>query len=1165
MYLAFGKKSRASISILLVFIMSLTSFAGAPDADAAEPPPAPVMNVALGKKITSSVPFSNTGVINDGVKNTNAYSEDYPNGSGLQWIQLDLGKSYDLTQINLWRYWLDGRTYRDTIIRLSDTADFSGETTTVFNNDADNSAGFGAGQDSEYVETSAGKSISFDTVRARYVRIYSGGNVNNANNHFVEVEAMGSEPPPTEPPAAPAGYAYPMGTSRINASWSLPDGASGYDIEVDGKIIADVTMPYGHTGLDAESAHSYRVRAKNHLGASAWSDPFGSATLAPVAAGTRFMGPNPGTAQGSRPGQDVYELSNAILSARFELSGNNLTLAEFRDKITDTVNPIIAGELFVLELVDGTSLADTDMTAGLAALTKVIGQPDSAKVSGRCDGWRISVPFSYTSGGKTLAVNWSATLRDGSNYIIQEVVYTAVAGDWNVVKVKLVDITAQVMEKAGTVDGSPFFAGKVFFAQQTPVAKASVSGNKATAYVERGEATLQGQSFEQSSVIGIYPNSQKLRAFQYYLDRERAQEHNSFLHYNSWYDLSWVTDTYMTEANSMDTINLWGEKFIQQRGAPLANFLFDDGYDDYSGTATTIWDFNPITYPNGASKMKEAAESFGASLGFWMSPTGGYYQKLPARISIGKRMNPPAETKPSGGEEIFKMSGPNYYDLFRTAVTKKQLQEGAKHFKFDRTEGIEDFHAILRLTDEMRINDPTVFINTTVGTWASPYFTFHIDSIWRGGADMGRTGTGSIRQQWLNYRDKVSRDLLEQNPFYPLNSLMVHGIVHSRLGQGAWVSHESGTESGPLLDMTKEDNLKDFSDEVWSYFASGYNLQELYIRPTSDYMTEKMWDILAEASAWAQLNHKVLMDSRFIGGDPGQDAYGIVSYSTSKGVLMLRNPSSTNQMISVDVQSAFVLPPGAKAGYRLVNKLEKEVELHLKAGESHTIKIPPHSVLLYEAYPEGTELIPGEGGVAPDGLSTTLDGSAAVEAGESFDIVYGLKNIGSPALAQDITIEYDADALEFVSAQSLLQDVAILEPIKHANGSLRIIAVSHGMEHAVSGDAGILKLTFKARPAEEDKTGTVSIVKAVLGDAQGDEFDAAASELTVSIKATASGLPGDVNHDGKVTIGDLAIVAAHYGKDASSPDWQEAKKADVNKDGRIDIDDLSAVAMKILM
>ncbi|MEK5253531.1 beta-L-arabinofuranosidase domain-containing protein [Paenibacillus sp. FSL F4-0125] len=56
----------------------------------------------------------------------------------------------------------------------------------------------------------------------------------------------------------------------------------------------------------------------------------------------------------------------------------------------------------------------------------------------------------------------------------------------------------------------------------------------------------------------------------------------------------------------------------------------------------------------------------------------------------------------------------------------------------------------------------------------------------------------------------------------------------------------------------------------------------------------------------------------------------------------------------------------------------------------------------------------------------------------------------------------------------------------------------------------------------------------------------------------------DLNNDGIISVGDLAIVAYHYGKNATSPDWAKAKIADLNGDLKIDITDLAIVATKIL-
>ncbi|GBF78507.1 hypothetical protein PA598K_07161 [Paenibacillus sp. 598K] len=59
-------------------------------------------------------------------------------------------------------------------------------------------------------------------------------------------------------------------------------------------------------------------------------------------------------------------------------------------------------------------------------------------------------------------------------------------------------------------------------------------------------------------------------------------------------------------------------------------------------------------------------------------------------------------------------------------------------------------------------------------------------------------------------------------------------------------------------------------------------------------------------------------------------------------------------------------------------------------------------------------------------------------------------------------------------------------------------------------------------------------------------------------------LPGDVNNDNRVSVGDLALVAKAYGKTSSSPDWNEVKIYDINQDEKIDMEDLIVLARLIL-
>lgn len=155
--------------------------------------PADTKNVALGKPVRMSVDFSIIGgpaKVTDGEKagGPGHFLEMEP---GLQWIQIDLKKPHRIYAIALWHYYLDVRIYQDVIIRVSNDAQFEGGYATVFNNDHDDSAGFGKGGDFEYVESYHGRVIEVDGVKGRYVRCYTNGNSVNQQNHYIEVEVYG--------------------------------------------------------------------------------------------------------------------------------------------------------------------------------------------------------------------------------------------------------------------------------------------------------------------------------------------------------------------------------------------------------------------------------------------------------------------------------------------------------------------------------------------------------------------------------------------------------------------------------------------------------------------------------------------------------------------------------------------------------------------------------------------------------------------------------------------------------------------------------------------------------------------------------------------------------------------------------------------------------------
>ncbi len=163
---------------------------------AARPPvmiPAGSTNLALNKPVTSSDTMPVIGMleqITDGDKDSDegCFVEL---GDGKQWVQVDLGKEHKIHAIALWHFHSQERVYHDVIVQISNDADFLTGTTTVFNNDDDNSSGLGKGTDKSYVDTSRGRVIPVNGVSGRYVRFYSRGNTANSANHYIEIEVWG--------------------------------------------------------------------------------------------------------------------------------------------------------------------------------------------------------------------------------------------------------------------------------------------------------------------------------------------------------------------------------------------------------------------------------------------------------------------------------------------------------------------------------------------------------------------------------------------------------------------------------------------------------------------------------------------------------------------------------------------------------------------------------------------------------------------------------------------------------------------------------------------------------------------------------------------------------------------------------------------------------------
>jgi len=644
--------------------------------------------------------------------------------------------------------------------------------------------------------------------------------------------------------------------------------------------------------------------------------------------GQYLYGLQPGKPQATVE-KGIISLRNDVIAARWSVEGGNLrgrSIAFTAPKASLT----FPEDAFVLLLKDGRTVKSSLMrvTEG-PRIEKLAPNAGASREEEHFAGERILV--SLEDPESKLTASWCAILRDGDNYLRQEVSFLATK-DESVQEVRLFDSSLAGARVQGTVKGSPVTAGDVFLGFEHPLSHCAVEGRQVRCEMERALPMKAGQRVTYSSVIGISPEGQMRRGFLNYIERERAHPYRPFLHYNSWYDIGYTNAYDQTAA--LRVIHAFGEELSVKRQVKLDSFMFDDGWDD----PRSLWSFNS-GFPDGFTPLKAAAAGYGAAPGVWLSPWGGYAQAKEQRLKYG------AEHGYETNEGGFALSGPIYFARFREVTLNFIRQYGINQFKIDGTGNVNsvfphsefdsDFHAAISLIGEWRQVRPDIFVNLTTGTYPSPFWLRYADSIWRGGEDHSFAGVGPWRERWITYRDAHTyTGVVQRGRLFPLNSLMLHGILYARHGE-----HLS------------DDPEHVFVHEVRTYFGSGTQLQEMYISP--ELLTDENWNDLAEAANWARENAAVLADTHWIGGDPGKlNVYGWAAWSPKKGILTLRNPSDKPQSISIDVAKAFELPAGTPREYQAHSPWsneKNEAVIRLVAGKTHKFTLQPFRVLTLEA------------------------------------------------------------------------------------------------------------------------------------------------------------------------------------------------------------------------
>lgn len=182
--------------------------------------------------------------------------------------------------------------------------------------------------------------------------------------------------------------------------------------------------------------------------------------------------------------------------------------------------------------------------------------------------------------------------------------------------------------------------------------------------------------------------------------------------------------------------------------------------------------------------------------------------------------------------------------------------------------------------------------------------------------------------------------------------------------------------------------------------------------------------------------------------------------------------------------------------------------------------------------------------------------SYEIQAGTEFETFVVIKEANN-IYAEDINITYDSNLFELINAVPM--DSSALKIYHQETSTLgqgRYIVASKGAENGINGDAQILKLTFKAKNINGQ--GNIGIESGLVADGDGNETIPSCLSKVFTV---VSHVNGDVNKDGKFTLGDLAIAGRLF--ESTSDTWGDYEP-DVDENGNVEDIDLAAIVQLIL-
>jgi len=440
--------------------------------------------------------------------------------------------------------------------------------------------------------------------------------------------------------------------------------------------------------------------------------------------------------------------------------------------------------------------------------------------------------------------------------------------------------------------GQPVFLQDTFWGLEFPAGYNHYESGLLTLRHRPGRS-VSGRFTSKVAVLGVASRDQLALRFRAYIDqgRKRPRKPEVQVDYNTWTTVSPATET-----NSLDLIRQFKQKLFEPYGVGFDSFTLDDGWDEKE----SLWELRASGFPRGFKPLLDELKPMGSRLGLWLSPSSGYEH---ARWGGNQGYHRNATF-----DWFLCQSDPGYRRDISRRVPELIRENDAGFFKMDgfcascdtnthphhldgdyaREANVDAF---IELLTAMRRAKPDVYLDPTSGMWLSPWWLWHVDSVYGDTYD----GTPPTTVPSMNgfdgattSRDALLRRRVKSNPGFDPGAIETLGVYLD-----------------PTLTTEPANFYDNWQDNAMMVAGRGNRLLTFYMNPARFPDPARDWPFLAGMIQWTRHNAPVLSRTRMILGDPyRREPYGYAHFRGQNGILVLRNPFIQPQTVRIKLDES---------------------------------------------------------------------------------------------------------------------------------------------------------------------------------------------------------------------------------------------------------------------